>query len=578
MARIPDFGVDPVQLEVIKNALLAVTEEQGVALQRAAYSTNIKTRRDYSCSFLNKQVKGVAQAFAQPTHLAAMAYAVPKALAMYGMSRLKPGDGILTNVPHLGSTHLNDMALITPCFWEGSLVGFLVNFAHHVDVGGAAPGSIAAGRDIYQEGIIVPPIRFVRDGEIDESCFELIRWNVRSGREVAGDFRAQTAANNVGRKRLNELLERYGAEELERYSDALLAYTEHRTRECFKRIPDGRYSAASYLDRDERNPEPTRIAMSVEVEGGNIHVDLTGSDPQRDSSLNASIGVSYSGIAYSLKCLIDRDIPVNDGFYRSFTFHAPKHTVVNCDFPAGVIAGAEVALRCADLLFKALAEGGVDSVMACSKGTLMQVAFGAADPRRGGDLAYYETIGGGEGARPQRDGQDGIQCHVQNTESAPVEEVEAAYPVQILRYSLIPDSEGAGRQRGGLGLRRDYLFPYSEATFTVLADRVEEAPWGLCGGQAGRTGQYLVMAGATTTLSSRAVVQVPQGGVVSIRSPGGGGFGPPLERAPNLVLADVKAGKISPERAERVYGVITTSDSVDADATAELRARMQATR
>ncbi len=237
----PDFGVDPIQLEVVKNALLAVTEEQSVALQRAAYSTNIKTRRDYSCSLLDRNIRGVAQAFAQPTHLAAMAYAVPNALAMYGVDRLEPGDGILTNIPHFGSTHLNDMALITPCFWKDAVVGYLVNFAHHVDVGGGAPGSIAMGRDIYQEGIVVPPIRFVRNGEIDESCFELIRWNVRSKREVAGDFRAQLAANNVGVQRLTELLERYGADELERYSDALLAYTEHRTLACFKDLPDGRH-------------------------------------------------------------------------------------------------------------------------------------------------------------------------------------------------------------------------------------------------------------------------------------------------------------------------------------------------
>ena len=575
MHTIPDFGVDPIQLEVIKNALLAVTEEQGVALQRAAYSTNIKTRRDYSCSFLNKHVKGVAQAFAQPSHLAAMIYAVPNALAMYGMEKIRPGDGILTNIPHLGSTHLNDMALITPCFWEDSLVGFLVNFAHHIDVGGAAPGSIAMGRDIYQEGILVPPIRFVRDGKIDESCLDLLRWNVRSMREVVGDFRAQVAANNVGRQRLHELLDQYGLEELEQYTEALLGYTEHRTRECFKRIPNGHYSAVSYLDRDPYNETSTRLEMTIQVEKGSIHVDLSGSDPQRENSLNASIGVSYSGVAYALKCLIDRDIPVNDGFYRSFTFHAPQRTVVNCDFPAGVIAGAEVSLRCADMLFKALAEGAPDLVMACTKGTLMQVAFGAFDPRRGEAMSYYETIGGGEGARPVRDGQDGIQCHVQNTENAPIEEVEAAYPVRIVRYELVPDSEGPGRYRGGLGLRRDYLFPYSESTFTILADRVEEPPWGLGGGQAGRCGQYLLSAKVTKSLPCRTVIRVPQGAFVSIRSPGGGGFGPPNERDPELVLADVRAGKISLERAQDVYQVVIKERSVDTAATAELRARKQ---
>ncbi len=565
----PDFGVDPIQLEVVKNALLAVTEEQSVALQRAAYSTNIKTRRDYSCSLLDRNIRGVAQAFAQPTHLAAMAYAVPNALAMYGVDRLEPGDGILTNVPHFGSTHLNDMALITPCFWKDAIVGYLVNFAHHVDVGGAAPGSIAMGRDIYQEGIIVPPIRFVRRGEIDQDCFELIRWNVRSTREVAGDFRAQLAANDVGVQRLTELLARYGADELERYADALLAYTEHRTRACFRDLPDGRHGAVSYLDRDAYNPAPTRLAMTVSVRQGVVEVDLSGSDSQRDNSLNASIGLTYSGVAYALKCLIDHDIPVNDGFYRSFKIHAPPRSVVNAEFPAGVSGGAEVALRCADMVFKALAEGPTERVMACSKGTCMQVAFGAFDPRIGEDVAYYETIGGGEGARPRRDGQDGIQCHVQNTENAPVEEVEAAYPVRILRYALVADSEGAGRFRGGLGLRRDYLFPYSDATFSILADRTEEAPWGLGGGQPGGCGAYSLVEDSVTTLPSRSVVQVPSGAVISICSPGGGGFGAPRDRDPAQVLADVKAGKITPRRARAIYGMDIDANGTTFTATAE---------
>lgn len=575
MPTSPDYGVDPIQLEVIKNALLAVTEEQGVALQRAAYSTNIKTRHDYSCSFLDARIRAVAQAFSQPSHLAAMAYAVPNALAMYGIDKLRPGDGILTNIPHLGSIHLNDMALISPCYWQDSLVGYLVNFAHHVDVGGTAPGSIAMGREIYQEGIVVPPIRFVREGEIDESCFALISWNVRSRREVVGDFRAQLAANNVGQQRLNELLERYGQAELERYAEALLAYTEHRTRECFKRIPDGHYRAVSHLDRDAFNPEPTRLVMAIEVSDGRVEVDLTGSDAQHDNSLNASIGVSYSGVAYALKCLIDRDIPVNDGFYRAFSIHAPARSVVNCEFPAGVSGGAEIAVRCTDMVFRALSEGAADLVMACTKGTCMQIAFGAFDPRKGESVSYYETMGGGEGARALRDGQDGIQCHVQNTENAPVEEVEAAYPFRILRHSLVPDSEGPGRRRGGLGLRRDYLFPFSEATFSILADRTEEAPWGLCGGAAARCGQYELSDETVTTLASRAVVQVPDGTVVSIRSPGGGGYGPPLEREPERVLADVAAGKISPVRARSIYGVVIDGGGVNAAATADLRARKQ---
>lgn len=524
-------AIDPVRLEVIKNALLAMTEEQGVALCRAAYSTNIKTRRDFSCSFLDRSLRGVAQAFAQPTHLAAMNYAIPRAVRMYGVDRLRPGDGILSNIPHLGSTHLNDIALISPFFWEGELFGYFVNFAHHVDVGGAAPGSIAMAGTIHQEGVVVPPIRFVRDGEIDQSCFDLLQWNVRSRREVAGDLRAQLASNNIGAARLRELLERYGPAEVERYIEALLDYTERRTKKAFLRIPNGTYRASTELDPDPFNPEPTPVALALTASDGHIRVDLSGSAPQKPNSLNTTIGVTFAGIAYALRCLLDDDIPVNDGFYRTFEVIAPEGTIVNANFPAGVIAGIEIGLRCTDLIFRALVDAMPADVGACSKGTLMQVAFGAHDPRRGEDIAYYETIGGGEGARPNRRGQDGLQCHVQNTENAPIEEVEASYPVRITYYGLRRGSGGEGEHRGGHGIRRDFQFPHGSALFTVLADRTHEAPWGLNGGGPGAHAEFVLMAdGKETAMGSRCVFTVPEGGTVSIRTPGGGGFGSPSAR------------------------------------------------
>lgn len=521
------MAVDPVRLEVIKNALLAMTEEQGVALCRAAYSTNIKTRRDFSCSFLDRNLRGVAQAFAQPTHLAAMNHAIPGAVRMYGEDRLRPGDGILSNIPHLGSTHLNDIALISPFFWEGALFGYFVNFAHHVDVGGAAPGSIAMAKTIHQEGVVIPPIRFVRDGEIDQGCFDLLQWNVRARREVAGDIRAQLASNNIGAVRLRELLERYGSTEVERYMEALLDYTELRTRKAFLRVPNGVYHAATELDPDPFNPEPTPVALTLTATDGHISVDLTGSAPQKPNSLNTTIGVTFAGIAYALRCLLDDDIPVNDGFYRTFEVTAPEGTIVNAKFPAGVAAGIEIGLRCTDLIFRALVDAMPADVGACSKGTLMQIAFGAYDPRRGEDVAYYETIGGGEGARPHRPGQDGLQCHIQNTENAPIEEVEASYPVRITHYGLHADSGGQGQHRGGHGIRRDFQFPYGAALFTLLADRTYEPPWGLKGGGPGARAQFVLVAdGEETQVGSRCVFTVPEGGTVSIRTPGGGAFGP----------------------------------------------------
>jgi N-methylhydantoinase B len=529
--RLPS-DIDPVRLEVIKNALLAMTEEQGVALYRAAYSTNIKTRRDYSCSFLDRDVRGVAQALAQPSHLAAMKFAIPAAIEMYGRDNLRPGDGILSNIPHLGSTHLNDIALISPYFWEGELFGFFVNFAHHVDVGGAAPGSLAMGTEIYQEGVVIPPIRFVRDGEIDQACFDLLRWNVRSGREMAGDMGAQLASNNVGATRLTELLTRYGAGEFTRYINALLDYTELRSRQALGRIPEGEYSAVSYLDPDPFNPEPTKVALTLTAREGRVSVDMTGSADQLPNSLNGTIGVTFAGVAYALRCLLDDDIPVNDGFYRSFDLIAPEGTVANARFPAGVIAGTEIGLRCVDMIFRALSDVLPEDVVACCKGSLMQVAFGAFDPRRGEDIAYYETIGGGEGARAHRGGQNALQTHIQNTENAPIEELEASYPVRIAHYGLRPGSGGAGEHVGGRGIRRDFLFPYGPARFTILADRCHEAPWGLRGGEEGARAEFVVIqGGAETQVGSRVVIDVRRNEVVSIRSPGGGGFGTPATQA-----------------------------------------------
>ncbi|MEE4454186.1 hydantoinase B/oxoprolinase family protein [Novosphingobium resinovorum] len=524
-SRLP-AGIDPVRLEVIKNGLLAMTEEQGVALYRAAYSTNIKTRRDYSCSFLDRDLRGVAQALAQPSHLAAMKFAIPAAIEMYGIDRLRPGDGILSNIPHLGSTHLNDIALISPFFWEGKLFGFFVNFAHHVDVGGAAPGSLAMGSEIYQEGVVIPPIRFVRDGQIDRDCYDLLRWNVRSGREMGGDLGAQLASNNVGAQRLAELLERHGAEELSRYVDALLDYTEVRSRQELRCIPEGVYAADSFLDPDDFNPQPTRVALTLTVAAGRVTVDLTGSAGQLPNSLNGTIGVTFAGVAYALRCLLSDDIPVNDGFYRSFDLIAPEGTVANAQFPAGVIAGTEIGLRCVDLIFKALSEVLPDRVTACCKGTLMQVAFGTFDPRRGEASAYYETIGGGEGARAHRPGQHALQTHIQNTENAPIEEIEASYPVRIAHYGLRKGSGGAGAQPGGEGIRRDFAFPHGPARFTILADRCHEAPWGLAGGEAGAHAEFVVIRdGVEHPSTARAVIDVAPGDIVSIRSPGGGGFG-----------------------------------------------------
>src|SRR5688572_4802362 len=286
--------IDPVRFEVIRNALLAITEEMGATLRRAAYSTNIKTRGDFSCAFFDRQLRTIAQAFAQPSHLGSLAHIVPRAIAAYGADHLAPGDGILINDPYLGGVHLNDITLITPVFHGGALFGYVANIAHHVDVGGGAPGSIGVSSEIYQEGLVIPPVRFVKDGQIDRDLFAMIRSNFRGTREISGDFRAQTAANRLGAQRIEALVAQYGAAALAHYLDELLRYTERRTRAAFAEFPDGVFAADMSMDGDGVTDEPVKLAATVTIEGGRLSVDLTGCDDQRKSPTNATSSQTYS--------------------------------------------------------------------------------------------------------------------------------------------------------------------------------------------------------------------------------------------------------------------------------------------
>jgi N-methylhydantoinase B len=570
--------IDPVRFEVIRNALLAITEEMGATLRRAAYSTNIKTRGDFSCAFFDRHLRTIAQAFAQPSHLGSLAHIVPRAVAAYGAEHLKPGDGILINDPYLGGVHLNDITLISPVFHEGEILGYLANIAHHVDVGGGAPGSIGVSSEIYQEGVVIPPIRFVKEGQIDRDIFALIRSNFRGTKEISGDFRAQTAANRLGWQRLQALVDKYGGGAFERYLGAMLDYTERRTAQAFAQFPDGTFSAESYMDGDGISDEPIKLAATVSIDRGRLSIDLTGCAPQRPSPTNATSSQTYSGVVYVLKCLIDPDIPVNDGFYRLVDIRTTPGTVVDAQHPAAVAAGWEVAMQLCDLLFKALAEPLPDRVLAGTKGCICNIAFGGINPVTEEYFTFYETIAGGYGATRRNDGMDAVQAHFQNTENAPVEETEANYPVRILRYELIPDSEGAGYYRGGLGVRRDYTFPGHTPSFSILSDKAKYPPWGLFGGGPARPAKYILDPDTpeARALPSKITFQLKPGDVVSVQTPGGGGCAGGWERPLERVVADVAMGKISVERARATYGVVLDpcTFAVDEAATAEARARL----
>ena len=570
-------GLDPIRFEVMRNALVAATEEMAVTLRRSAYSTNVKTRADFSCSFFDPDLRAIAQAFTQPVHLGSLVELVPRAVRAYGADRLQPGDMLVTNDPYGGGVHLNDITVIAPVHNDGKVLGYLATLAHHVDVGGGAPASVAAFREVYQEGVIIPPVRLVEGGRIVDDVFRLILSQIRSKRETAGDFRAQVAANTTGARRLVELAQRYGADTLATYMAALLDYTRQRTRAEIERLPRGTFTAEGSLDNDGFTDRPVHLVVRVVIDADGVLFDLDGCDPQRRAPVNSTYAQTYSACAYALKALLDPDLPVNDGFYEFVRLNAPEGTVVNARPPAPVVGGWETQVRVNDLFFKALAVTLPRVVPAGTKAMQCHAGFGGIDPRSGEYYCFLETLAGGYGGRAERDGPDAVQTHGQNTENAPVEETEANYPVRILRYELVPDSDGAGRRRGGLGLRRDYAFPHAQTTFTVLADRDHEGPWGLFGGQPGRRAEYILNPNTPSEqrLGSKVTLELQPGDVVSYRTCGGGGYGPAHEREPDRVLRDAREGKISVERARDAYGVAIDAQSwsVDSSETARLRSR-----
>lgn len=568
--------IDPIRLEVVRNRLIAVTEEMAISLQRAAYSTNIKTRRDFSCAIFDRSGRLIAQSFSQAVHLGSLSHFVPKIIADYGAGNFRPGDAILCNDGYGGGVHLNDVCLVSPIFENGVLVAYVANIAHHLDVGGGTPGSMVGySTEIIQEGLRIPPTLLVREGRIDKNIFNFLLKNVRAVRETAGDLRAQLAGVTVGQKRFMEAAEQFGMDFLLMAMSELLDYTERRTREELRSIPEGIYRAEDFMDGDGNDNTPVRVVVTVSISADSVVFDLTGSDSQRRGPINATYAMALSCCAYALRALLSRDLPVNDGFYRVIKLIAPEGTVVNAQFPAPIGGGWETGNRLTETALLAFSQGLPERVPAASKGCFCNVAFGGTVPDTSSYFMFYETVCGGYGARATKDGIDGIQAHGQNTENSPIEEMEANYPVDIVRYELIADSEGPGRFRGGLGVRRDYRFRQS-VTFSVLSDRASFSPWGLQGGgEASRFDVILNPGTAPQSYGSKVSVKVEPTDIVRIQTGGGGGYGDPLQRDPQAVLGDVRARRISPARAMSAYGVVVGETlTLDVDATKEMRKRL----
>ncbi len=564
-------SVDPISFEVIRNALVAATDEMVLTLRRSAYSTNIKTRSDFSCAFFDADLRAVAQGFTQPVHLGSMAEQVPSAVRKYGAANLGPGDVIVTNDPHPSGVHLNDVSLISPVHVDGELLGYVANLAHHVDVGGGAPASIGAFREVFQEGVIIPPVKLVAAGVIVDDVFRMILSQIRSKHETAGDFRAQIAANATGVRRVQALVARHGRDTILATMGELLEYTERRTRAEIAELPHGIYEAEGSVDNDGYTEDPVRLRVRVEIGPEGVNFDTTGSDEQRRAPVNSTLAMTFSACAYALKCLVDPDLPVNDGFYRLVQLHAPSGSVTNCTWPSAVVGGWETQTRLVEVIFRALMPAFPERLPAGTKGMMCQAGFGSLDVEAGTYTCFYDTFAGGYGGRFASDGPDAVQAHGQNTENAPIEETELNYPVSIDRLGLVEDSDGPGRFRGGLGLRKDYRFDQA-TTFTILADRDRQGPWGALGGRSGKIAEYvLIRNGSETRLGSKCTVELVPGDVISVRSCGGGGYGPPETRDPERVLRDVLEGKVSVQRARDEYRVAIEGRRLDEKATSELR-------
>jgi len=565
------------ELEVFRHSLKSVVEEMGVTLQRTAYSTNIKIRRDHTCALFDADGRHLSQHDVAPQHIGTLVSMVPETIDAYG-GDLDPGDGILVNDPYVGdgSIHLPDVALISPLYHDDDLVGFAANSAHHVDIGGTTPGGIPNdSTELFAEGLIMPGVKAVRDWAYDDEILKLVTRNVRGADMRLGDYRAQLAANRTGERRYAELVGEHGSDGIGEYLDELLDYTERRVRAAIAELPDGTYEAEDYMDGDGVVDDPVELRLAVRVDDDEVTIDFTGTAEQNEGPLNCTPALAFAGVVYALMALVGEDLPKNAGFYRPLETITPEGTMVDPSENRPVAAAAEVSVRAADLVLRALAEAVPERTIAAGKGTICNVAYGGHDPRGDERYVYYETVAGGYGAREEKDGMEAVQAHFQNTANSPIEELEREVPVYVRRYELIEDSAGAGRTRGGLGVRRDMEFYGENASFSVLADRTTAGPWGLFGGESGRPAEYAVVRdGRRDELSSKATTGIDPGDVASVETPGGGGYGDPLERPPEQVLADVRDGKVSVEAAREDYGVVVDPETgeVDEEATRKRRA------
>ena len=551
--------LDPVTIEILSNGLQSLVDEAFVALMKSAYSTNIKERHDHSCAIVDRTGRLVAQASNSiPVHIASVLGQMQAIFKKFPLDEIYEGDIFAANDPHEGGgTHLPDVSIAMPVFADGQLLGFVCNIAHHADIGGMSPGSMAGGmKDIYQEGLRIPVVKLFRKGKLDQDIFDILLLNVRVREERRGDYNAQFSALHLAARRLIEMINKYSSNLIKNVFDEIIDRTYERMLSAIALVPDGVYRFEDVMDDDGRDAVNVPINLTATIKGKSALFDFEGTSPQTPGNINIPLHGTKAAVCYVLKAMLDSDIPNNQGVLDAVEVVAPMGTMVSCVAPASVAARAHTSQRIIDVVIGALSSALPEAAVGAANGANTMAVFAGNDPETGQPYVYLETLGGGFGGRNDRDGKDGVQVHITNTSNLPIEAIEMEYPLRVDRYGFIPDSGGAGKYRGGLGLQRVVRPIGHTCIFNGVGERFRNNPWGIFDGCAGKSGSFWLEEDQClpVQLSHKSPdMPLKPNQALVVNTPGAGGYGDPKKRSKELIKVDKVSGKFSDKFLSKFY-------------------------
>ena len=551
-------NIDIISLEITWNNLKSIADESYITLMKSAFSTNIKERHDHSTAITNSKGKLIAQAEnALPAHLASMGGLIQHVIDEYG-ENIFEGDIFIANDPHVaGGTHLPDINMAMPIFSKNQLMGFVANIVHHADVGGAAVGSMSGGlNEIYKEGLRIPLVRLYNKGKIVNDVFRLLLLNMRLSDERKGDLNAQISACRLGVKRVKELISKHDEVYLNNTFEEILKRSKIRMQAAISKIPDGDYSFTDYMDDDGLNTKNIKISVTIKKKGKKILFDFSDTDEQVEGNFNLTFNATQSSVCYSLKALLDPDLPNNSGIFDAIEIKIPKGSLLNCLSPASVALRLNTCQRVVDVVLGAFIEILPKKITGAANGANTSAVFAGINPNNGQRYVYLETLGGGMGGRYSKDGKDGVQVHLTNTSNLPVEAIEMEYPLRVEEYSFVENSGGAGKYRGGLGIRRIIRPIAHKCEFSGVGERFKHSPWGVFGGKPGKPGKFFIKHknGKITKLSSKSSsIYTTEKDAIIMETPGAGGYGDPKKRSKENLLKDKISGKFSNSYIKKYY-------------------------